>query len=75
MCGEQTGGVCMKLEETSAPYSREMLARLMKVLEMQGVLPWLNPVTNAISIKSFNFTDRHCFNLNQELLVQKQTVV
>ncbi len=65
----------MKLEELSAPYSRETLARLMKVLEKYEVLPWLNPVTNAISIKSFNFTDRHCFNLNQELPVQEQAVV
>lgn len=65
----------MKLEELSAPYSRETLARLMKVLEKYEVLPWLNPATNAISIKNFAFTDRHCLNFNQESVIQEQTVL
>lgn len=46
----------MTLEETSAPYSREALTQLMKVLEQYQVLPWLNPVTNSIGIKEFAFT-------------------
>ncbi len=51
----------MKLEETSAPYSRETLERLMNVLKQYEVLPWLNPVTNAISIKDFNFAQHRPF--------------
>lgn len=65
----------MKLEELSAPYSRETLARLLKVLEKYKVVPWLNPVTNAISIKSCIFTDRHCRNSSQDLSIQEQAVV
>jgi hypothetical protein len=48
----------MKLKDTSA-YSRETLERLAKVLEQYKVMPWLNPATNAISIKRFNF-NQHC---------------
>jgi len=44
----------MKLEDASA-YSRETLERLAKVLKKYEVIPWLNPVTNAIGIKDFNF--------------------
>ncbi|GIK83418.1 MAG: hypothetical protein BroJett025_00400 [Patescibacteria group bacterium] len=51
----------MKLEETSAPYSRETLARLAKMLEKYEVLPWLNPATNAISIKDFSFMQHRPF--------------
>lgn len=49
----------MKLEETSAPYSRETLERLMKVLKQYEVTAWLNPATNAISIKNLNFAQQH----------------
>lgn len=45
----------MTVEEMSAPYSKETLSRLMKVLEKYQVLPWLNPVTNSIGIKEFAF--------------------
>lgn len=44
----------MKLEESST-YSRETLERLTNLLKQYEVLPWLNPVTNSISIKNFNF--------------------
>ena len=50
----------MKLEDTSA-YSRETLERLMLVLKKYEVLPWLNPVTNAISIKDFSFNQHRPF--------------
>lgn len=58
---EANGGVCMKLE-MSAPYSRETLERLMEVLKQYNVVPWLNPVTNSISIKNFNFAQHRPFS-------------
>jgi len=63
MCArKQTGGVCMKLEDMSAPYSRETLERLMKVLNQYEVMPWINPATNAISIKNLNFNQHRPFS-------------
>lgn len=50
----------MKLKDTSA-YSRETLERLMEVLKKYEVLPWINPVTNTISIKEFNFNQHRQF--------------
>lgn len=62
----------MKLEDTSA-YSRETLERLMKVLAKYDVLPWLNPATNAISIKSSNFMQHRLFT--QESCSEEESMV
>lgn len=52
----------MKLEDLSAPYSRETLERLTKLLKQYEVTAWINPATNAISIKNLNFAQHRSFN-------------
>lgn len=45
----------MNKQELLLPYSRESMERLKRILESQKVTPWLNPVTNTISVRKLNF--------------------
>lgn len=45
----------MNKQELLLPYSRKSMKRLKKILESQRVTPWLNPVTNSISVRKLNF--------------------
>jgi len=51
----------MTREETYQPYSKKALERLGKILKQYGVSPWVNPVTNSISIKRQSFDERQAY--------------